>query len=101
MTEKPLHAQTDRMRDLVEQFLTLFLNDPLAEPLPSAEIANPVARPGIKQIGIFGSSHHASPFDLPSGMRRPPMMRAQTDGQVYTGSPVSKRKTSDDRLGNV
>lgn len=33
-------------------------------------------------------------FDLPSGMRRPPIARAQTDGGVYvcTGSPVSKRK---------
>lgn len=101
MTEKPLHAQPDRMRDLVEQFLTLFLNDPLAQPLPSDEATNPAATPGIKQVGIFGSSHHASPFDLPSGMRRPPMMRAQTDGQVYTGSPVSKRKAPDRRLDDV
>lgn len=101
MTEKPLHAQTDRMRDLVEQFLTLFLTDPLAQPLPSDEPTNPVATPGIKQVGIFGSSHHASPFDLPSGIRRPPMMRAQTDGQVYTGSPVSKRKINGSELDNV
>lgn len=92
MTEKPLHAQPDRMRDLVEQFLALFLNDPLAQPLPSDEATHPAATPGIKQIGVFGSSHHASPFDLPSGIRRPPMTRAQTDGQVYTGSPVSKKK---------
>jgi hypothetical protein len=101
MTEKPLHTQPDRMRDLVEQFLTLFLNDPLAQPLPSDEPSNPAATPGIKQVGIFGSSHHASPFDLPSGMRRPPMIRAQTDGQVYTGSPVSKRKVLERKLGNV
>ena len=101
MTEKPLHAQPDRMRDLVEQFLTLFLNDPLAQPLPSDEATNPSATPGIKQVGIFGSSHHASLFDLPSGMRRPPMMRAQTDGQVYTGSPVSKRKALDRKLDDV
>lgn len=101
MTEKPLHAQPDRMRDLVEQFLTLFLNDPLAQPLPSDEPTNPAATPGIKQVGIFGSSHHASPFDLPSGMRRPPMMRAHTDGQVYTGSPVSKRKSNDHKLDGV
>jgi hypothetical protein len=101
MTEKPLHAQTDRMRDLVEQFLTLFLTDPLAQPLPSDEPTNPVATPGIKQVGIFGSSHHASPFDLPSGIRRPPMMRAQTDGQVYTGSPISKRKINSSELDDV
>lgn len=102
MTEKPLHTQPDRMRDLVEQFLGLFLTDPLAQPLPPDEPANPVATPGIKQVGIFGSSHHhASPFDLPSGMRRPPMLRSQTDTQVYTGSPVSKRKTNDRRLDDV
>ncbi|KAF2633532.1 hypothetical protein BU25DRAFT_453283 [Macroventuria anomochaeta] len=102
MTEKPLHAQPDRMRDLVEQFLTLFLTDPLAQPLPSDEPTNPVATPGIKQVGIFGSSHHhASPFDLPSGMRRPPMMRSQTDGQVYIGSPVSKRNFNDRKLDDV
>ncbi|KAJ4378678.1 hypothetical protein N0V86_005549 [Didymella sp. IMI 355093] len=101
MTERPLHAQPDRMRDLVEQFLTLFLNDPLAQPLPSDEPTNPAATPGIKQVGIFGSSHHASPFDLPSGMRRPPMMRAQTDSQVYTGSPISKRKSNDRKLDDA
>lgn len=101
MSEKPLHAQPDRMRDLVEQFLTLFLNDPLAQPIPSDEPTNSAATPGVKQVGIFGSFHHASPFDLPSGMRRPPMMRAQTDGQVYTGSPISKRKTSDRKLDNL
>ncbi|KAJ8110641.1 hypothetical protein OPT61_g6567 [Boeremia exigua] len=89
IAEKPLHAQPDRMRDLVEQFLTLFLNDPLSQPLPSDEPTNPVATPGVKQCGIFGSSHHASPFDLPSGMRRPPISRAQTDDQVYTGSPYT------------
>ncbi|KAJ4987536.1 hypothetical protein SVAN01_06993 [Stagonosporopsis vannaccii] len=91
MTEMPLHTQPDRMRDLVEQFLSLFLNDPLAHPLPSDQPTDRVATPNIKHIGILGSYHHESPFDLPSGMRRPPMVRAQTDGQVYTGSPVSKR----------
>ena len=101
MMEKPLHAQPDRMRDLVEQFLTLFLSDPLAQPLPSDEPTNPVATPGIKQVGVFGSSHHVSPFDLPSGMRRPPIMRAQTDGQVYTGSPISKRRSGDCKLDDV
>ncbi|KAF1923798.1 uncharacterized protein M421DRAFT_104241 [Didymella exigua CBS 183.55] len=101
MTEKPLHAQPDRMRDLVEQFLALFLNDPLAQPLRSDEPTNPATTPGLRQAGIFGSSHHASPFDLPSGMRRPPMVRAQTDGQVYTGSPISKRKSNAHKLDNV
>lgn len=101
MAEKPLHTQPDRMRDLVEQFLTLFLNDPFAQPLPSDESTNPAGTPGIIQSGIFGSSHHASPFDLPSGMRRPPISRAQTDGQVYTGSPVSKRKSNDRKYDDV
>lgn len=102
MTGKPLHTQPDRMRDLVEQFLVLFLTDPFVEPPPSDESVNSVTTPGVKQVGIFGSSqHHASPFDLPSGMRRPPMMRSQTDTQVYTGSPVSKRKTSDCKLEDV
>lgn len=102
MTVKPLHAQPDRMRDLVEQFLALFLNDPLAQPIPLDDAVNPVATPGIKQVGIFGSSHHhASPFDLPSGMRRPTTMRSQTDSKVYTGSPVSKKKTSYHKLDGV
>ncbi|XPS90982.1 hypothetical protein M3J09_000407 [Ascochyta lentis] len=102
MTEKTLHAQPDRMRDLVEQFLTLFLTDPLEQPLPSHEPTNPVATPGIKQIGIFGSSHHhASPFDLPSGIRRPPLARAQTDSHVYTGSLVSKRKTDNYKVNPI
>lgn len=98
IAEKPLHAQPDRMRDLVEQFLTLFLNDPFAQPLPSKEPANSIGTPGMIRDGIFGSSHHASPFDLPSGMRRPPMVRAQTDGHVFTGSPVSKRKSNERKL---
>lgn len=101
MVEKPLHAQPDRMRDLVEQFLTLFLNDPLAPPLPFDETSNPSATPSIKQLGLSGSSHHASPFDLPSGMRRPPMARAQTDGHAYTGSPVSKRTSNVRKLEDV
>ncbi|KAF3002889.1 hypothetical protein E8E13_001225 [Curvularia kusanoi] len=92
ITSKPLHAQPDRMRDLVEQFLTLFLNDPFAEPPHKEAADHPASTPGLKQGAQGASSHHASPFDLPSGMRRPPIARAQTDGQVYTGSPVSKRK---------
>src|SRR5690242_1139388 len=101
MMGQPLHAQPDRMRDLVEQFLSLFLNDPLAQPSSSDEPINPEPTPGNKQIGILGSSHHASPFDLPSGMRRPSMVRAQTDGQVYLGSPVSKRKSNERKPEDV
>jgi hypothetical protein len=91
MSEKPLHAQPDRMRDVVEKLLTIFLTDPLAEPLHS-DI--PVATPGGKErLLIPGSTDiHASPFDLPS-IRRPGMNRSVTDSHVYRGSPVSKNKT--------
>ncbi|KAL6707099.1 hypothetical protein ACN47E_004851 [Coniothyrium glycines] len=94
MSEKPLHAQPDRMRDLVEKFLTLFLTDPFAEPLPTDTVVDPVATPGSKsRLGVPGSMHsHASPFDLPS-IRRPGMNRAITDSHVYTGSPVSRKRT--------
>lgn len=93
MAEKPLHAQPDRMRDVVEKLLTIFLTDPLAEPLPSDVSCNPVATPGSKSaVHIPGSSHHhASPFDLPS-IRRPGMNRAVTDSHVFTGSPMSKKR---------
>ena len=94
MPEKPLHVQPDRMRGVVEKLLTIFLSDPLAEPLPSEIPVDPVATPGSKsRLGLPGSTHsHASPFDLPSISRRPGMMRAVTDSQVYTGSPVSKKR---------
>lgn len=95
MSEKPLHAQPDRMRDIVEKLLALFLSDPLAEPLPTEIPANPVATPGSRpRFGLPGSTHsHASPFDLPS-ISRPGMMRSVTDSHVYTGSPVSKRRVT-------
>ncbi|KAJ4314387.1 hypothetical protein N0V94_006490, partial [Neodidymelliopsis sp. IMI 364377] len=41
ITSKPLHTQPDRLRDLVEQFLTLFLTDPLAPPPPPAPSDEP------------------------------------------------------------
>jgi hypothetical protein len=92
MSEKPLHAQPDRLRDVVEKLLAIFLNDPLAQPLPTDEPSNPVATPGSKQrLGVPGSTiNHVSPFDLPS-VKRPGMVRSKTDSQVYTGSPVSRR----------
>ncbi|KAH9878713.1 hypothetical protein IAQ61_001987 [Plenodomus lingam] len=107
IVHKPLHAQPDRLRDVVEKLLSIFLTDPLAEPVPSATPMNPVATPGSKiRFGVPGSSHvheHASPFDLPSIGRRPGMMRSVTESHVYTGSPVSKRKTDDNttELGAV
>ncbi|KAF2855263.1 hypothetical protein T440DRAFT_207114 [Plenodomus tracheiphilus IPT5] len=100
MADKPLHAQPDRLRDVVEKLLYIFLTDPLAEPLSSAIPPDPVATPGSKnRLGVPGSSHeHASPFDLPSIGRRPAMMRSVTEGHVFTGSPVSKRKTNTTEL---
>jgi hypothetical protein len=97
MIEKPLHAQPDRLRDLVEKLLSLFLTDPLAEPLPSEPAVNPVATPGSRQRpGIPGTAHsHASPFDLPS-ISRPGMKRSVTDSHVHTGSPVSRKRASND-----
>jgi hypothetical protein len=95
MSEEPLHVQPDRMRDVVEKLLTIFLSNPLAEPLPTNVPANPVETPGGKQIGrlgLPGTTHsHNSPFDLPS-IQRPGMIRSKTDSHVYTGSPVSRRK---------
>ncbi|KAH9883082.1 hypothetical protein J1614_000452 [Plenodomus biglobosus] len=100
MAEKPLHAQPDRLRDVVEKLLSIFLSDPLAEPLPPPAPMDPVATPGSKtRFGVPGSTHgHASPFDLPSIGRRPGMMRSVTESQIYTGSPVSKRKTNTSEL---
>ncbi|EMD87679.1 hypothetical protein COCC4DRAFT_71080 [Bipolaris maydis ATCC 48331] len=98
MSEKPLHVQPDRMRDVVEKLLVIFLSDPLAEPPPADVPADPVATPGSKsRPGIPGSTHgHASPFDLPS-TSRPRMMRSVTDSHVFTGSPVSKKRPSANR----
>jgi hypothetical protein len=96
MAEKPLHAQPDRLRDVVEKLLTMYLSDPLAQPLLAVEANNPVATPGSKlRLGVPGSvDNHASPFDLPSAAR-PGMTRSKTDSYIYTGSPVSRRKVND------
>lgn len=95
IAEKPLHAQPDRLRDVAEKILAIFLSDPLA-PLPSNEANNVVATPGSKsRLGVPGSTHsHTSPFDLPS-VARPGIMRSKTDSHVYTGSPVSKNKDNE------
>ena len=76
MSEKPLHVQPDRMRDVVEKLLVIFLSDPLVEP-PPADVP-------------------ADPFDLPS-TSRPRMMRSVTDSHVFTGSPVSKKRPTANR----
>ncbi|KAF2129071.1 hypothetical protein P153DRAFT_431873 [Dothidotthia symphoricarpi CBS 119687] len=87
--EKPLHAQPDRLRDVVEQLLTIFLHDPLAQLLPLSEPNSHVATP--HRLGVPGSTHNnASPFDLPSGAR-PPIGRSVTDSMLFTGSPVSRK----------
>ncbi|KAH7073781.1 hypothetical protein BKA63DRAFT_40505 [Paraphoma chrysanthemicola] len=93
--EKPLHAQPDRLRDVVEKLLAVFLSDPLAQPLPNDEASNVVATPGSKsRLAVSSATHgQASPFDLPSAAR-PGIMRSKTDSHVYTGSPVSKKKDS-------
>jgi hypothetical protein len=95
IAEKPLHSQPDRLRDVVEKLLAIFLNDPLAQPLPTDEASN-LATPGSKQhLGVPGTTiSHTSPFDQPS-VKRPGMFRSKTDSQVYTGSPVSRRKVVD------
>jgi hypothetical protein len=95
IAEKPLHSQPDRLRDVVEKLLAIFLNDPLAQPLPTDETSN-LATPGSKQhLGVPGTTiSHTSPFDQPS-VKRPGMFRSKTDSQVYTGSPVSRRKVVD------
>ncbi|KAF2028614.1 hypothetical protein EK21DRAFT_69480 [Setomelanomma holmii] len=94
--QKPLHAQPDRLRDVVEKLLAIFLSDPLAQPLPNDEATNVVATPGSKShLGVPGTTHsHTSPFDLPSATR-PGLTRSKTDNHIYTGSPVSKRKDGD------
>ncbi|KAH7411882.1 hypothetical protein DE146DRAFT_602026 [Phaeosphaeria sp. MPI-PUGE-AT-0046c] len=90
ITEKPLHAQPDQFRDVVEKFLTIYISDPLAQTLPADRTSNPVATPGTK-------SHltvNASPFDLPSSAR-PGIMRSKTDSHIHTGSPISRRNVGE------
>lgn len=92
MAEKPLHSQPDRLRDVVEKLLTVFLADPLSQPMSLEVTTEPVTTPGSKRPGVPGSSQlHASPFDLPS-TARPRITRAKTDSHMYTGSPVNRKK---------
>jgi hypothetical protein len=94
--DRPLHAQPDQMRDIVEKLLALYLSDPLAQPSSLDQTTNPVATPGTKpRLGLLDTMQsQASPFDLPSS-RRPGIMRSKTDSHVYTGSPVSRRKVAE------
>ncbi|KAF2710714.1 hypothetical protein K504DRAFT_375566 [Pleomassaria siparia CBS 279.74] len=93
ITSKPLHAQPDRLRDVVERLLAIFCIDPLAQPLPIEEPPDPLATPGSKhRLRIPNASqHHASPFDMPSG-NRVSAVKSTAGIQVHTGSPVSKRR---------
>ncbi len=93
MSEKPLHAQSDLLRNVVEKLLTIFLTNPLAETLSTNTSVDPLVTPGKKAIPIVpGSTHsHASPFDLPSNAKSGTAKLA-TNTQAYTGSPVSRRK---------
>lgn len=93
MLDKPLHAQLDRLRDIVEKFLTMYLSDPLVQTLTIDKPSIHAATPGSKsRFGVPGS--HASPFDLPSAAR-PGMLRSKTDSHIFTGSPVSRRTFGD------
>ncbi|PSN70741.1 hypothetical protein BS50DRAFT_487174 [Corynespora cassiicola Philippines] len=91
ISTKPLHSQPDRLRDVVERFLAIFCTDPLSLPLPSDEQTHQ-ATPGSKlKLGVPGSTHgHASPFDQPSAKAQAGKTTRTAD--VFTGSPVSKRK---------
>lgn len=94
--DRPLHAQPDQMRDVVEKLLAIYLSDPLAQPVPIAQSMNPVATPGGKgRLGVLETVHsQASPFDLPSS-KRPGVMRSKTDPHAYTGSPISRRQVGE------
>jgi hypothetical protein len=92
MKTESLHAQPDRLRDVVEKLLAIFCTDPLALPMPIESSADSLATPGGKKIlGVVGSSHsHASPFDLPSGVRLK-AVPSLAEEHVHTGSPVSRK----------
>ncbi|OAL55440.1 hypothetical protein IQ07DRAFT_167229 [Pyrenochaeta sp. DS3sAY3a] len=93
MPEKPLHTQPDRLRDVVEQLLNIFLTDPLTLPLRSDEMMDPLSTPGAKQksLTVGSTPNHASPFDLPSSAR-PAIKRSAMNGHHSTGSPMSRKK---------
>lgn len=90
ITEKPLHAQPDQFRDVVEKFLAIYISDPLVQPLQLNQTSNPVATPGTKS----GLAINASPFDLPSSAR-PNIMRSKTDSYIHNGSPISRRNAAE------
>lgn len=92
MSEKPLHTQPDRLRDVVEQLLNIFLTDPLTVPLRSDETMDSLSTPGGKQKAIAPAltPNHDSPFDLPSSAR-PALKRTQTENNYSTGSPMSRK----------
>jgi hypothetical protein len=98
MPEKPLHAQPDRLRDVVERLLSIFLSDPLAQPLDSDEPVPLLSTPGSKQKVLTPALTRGqkSPFDLPSSAARPALSRSIPSGQVHTGSPLRKRKDDAD-----
>ncbi|KAH8701198.1 hypothetical protein GQ44DRAFT_744121 [Phaeosphaeriaceae sp. PMI808] len=92
ITKSPLHAQPDRLRDVVEKLLTIYLSDPLAHPLLTNDTPNPMATPGCKpRLGVPGSiDNNASPFDMPSAARSS-VMKPKTNSHVHTGSPVRRK----------
>ena len=92
ISSKPLHSQPDRLGDVVERLLAIFCTDPLTIPTEQEAAADATATPGRGHLGVPGSTHsRASPFDMPSGAR-PKIARSKTEGDVHTGSPVSRRK---------
>lgn len=95
---KPLHSQPDQLRDVVERLLSIFCSDPLASTVPTMDL---LATPGHNgSLGLPRSNHsHASPFDLPSGARNATKPAgARREGQMSTGSPVSRRKIHEQKL---
>lgn len=88
-----LHAQPDRLRDVVERLLAIFCVDPLTQPSLVQDTPDLLATPGSKQRLRLPNhiNHQDSPFDLPSG-NRVNAMRSAGDVQVHTGSPISRKR---------
>ena len=98
MSSKPLHSQPDLLGDVVERLLAVFCTDPLTIPLQNGVPTEPLATPGRQHLGMPGSTHsRASPFDMPGGAR-PKITRSKTEGDIHTGSPISRRKEEKERL---
>lgn len=97
MSSKPLHSQPDRLGDVVERLLAVFCTDPLTLPTQNDVTTDPLTTPGRQHLGIAGSTHgRASPFDMPSGTR-PKIVRSKTEGDIHTGSPISRKKDEKER----